>query len=40
MIISEDITVKSNIEQNHLEIYSQCKSFQIKQKRHDFNYLD
>ena len=32
---SEDITIKDNIKQNYLEIYSQCNKFQIKEKRHD-----
>ena len=32
---SEDVTVKDNIKQNYLEIYSQCNKFQTKEKRHD-----
>lgn len=36
MNISEDITIKANLEQTYLEIYSQCRNkSQIKGKRPD-----
>ena len=32
MYTNEDITIKANIKQNYLEVYSQCEKIQIKEK--------
>ena len=32
MNVSEDVTIKAKIKQNYLEIYSQRRDFQIKER--------